>query len=294
MRHALTMVMAVFLAGCAQAPGGIGGRVPSDRSGAPTEPTQPVAVGTGDLTLRVLVVDDALRPIAGALVSINATGKSGTTGSDGIAFFTHVEPGVYLIGVNRSGYLPVRAAVTLGPEEESKPFAVVLSADHAAGAYVQVTKDDFYFYAAYKVGADGAPSPGAVSVIDAQHLDLPDGLPSWLQSEAFWEPRQPLASTLQISFRVCAGEVVGICQDINGTSGGSPVYVGTPGQALKDIGYAQDGDVQADVHPAYPPPGGAAVFVDQTVTVITHAFYGFDPPAGWRFSSDGDPVLPGG
>lgn len=38
--------------------------------------------------------------------------------------------------------------------------------------------------------------------------------------------------------------------------------------------------------------GGIGVVLEQRVTVYTHFFYGFLPPAEWRFSSAGAPDVP--
>ncbi|MHB1261962.1 MAG: carboxypeptidase-like regulatory domain-containing protein [Thermoplasmatota archaeon] len=38
--------------------------------------------------------------------------------------------------------------------------------------------------------------------------------------------------------------------------------------------------------------GGIGIVLEQRVTVYTHVFYGHLPPAGWRFSSEGNPPAP--
>jgi hypothetical protein len=40
------------------------------------------------------------------------------------------------------------------------------------------------------------------------------------------------------------------------------------------------------------PSGLVGASVEQEFTTYTHVFYGYTPPAGYRFSADGDPPAP--
>jgi hypothetical protein len=280
----LVLVVLVGLAGCAAQP-------PID--GAAHGGVQPEGSGSGTASILLVVVDEAIRPLAEAKVTLDDTGGTATSGADGVVRFVLLEARDYLVLVEKPGYLPVRTTLAAVRDPEHVP--IVLSAQAATLPYVQATKQEFYVYAAYHAGVDGVGALVGVTVIEGQAIDLPDGLPAWLQSEAFWEPRQPLGDRLQIRFWVCQPAVdgaVGICDTVDGNPGTSPVYVATPGKALADMGYVEDGDVASEVDPEYPSPAGLTVVADQPVDIITHAFYGFEPLAGWRFSSDGAPVVP--
>ena|SRR5688572_10162761 len=93
---------AVLLAGCAgeDAPA----RPPSALDDVDVQPT---AAGKG--AVAGLVVDDSIRPVVGASVSI-AGGEVATTDEEGVFILDALEPGLVIFAVSAEGFLPIQTS----------------------------------------------------------------------------------------------------------------------------------------------------------------------------------------
>src|SRR5690242_7115835 len=115
-----SVALALVLAGCADAKG------PAAASPAEDAPT-----GLG--VLKGVVVDDAVRPLDGALVV--ASGASGTlnatTGPDGLFTFEDLAPGVYLVEASKRFYSAAQATVDVheGVEAGTTKFQLMFQQD---------------------------------------------------------------------------------------------------------------------------------------------------------------------
>jgi hypothetical protein len=162
----------------------------------------------------------------------------------------------------------------------------------------------------------GAPTPCTqLGNLTADHnsLDIPvDGRPLWVQHETVWEATQSLGDQLHVF--VSGGQGGGLnatSAELNDTAGPSPLLtvlnttvlqgasIG-PGSTLTLAifagGMEQSGS-QVCVPRVEPATRGSCFWdtgatLEQEYRVYTHLFYGFTPPPGYRFSSDGDPVPP--
>jgi hypothetical protein len=127
----LAAVVALLLAGCAD----------------PAPPAAEGAAPAGLGTLRGLVVDEAVRPLAGATVT--ATGNSGTlngtTGADGLFQFDGLAPGVYLVEVTKATYSSHQQAVDVreGTEAPLAKFQLSFQADSVP--YANLYKYDGFY-----------------------------------------------------------------------------------------------------------------------------------------------------
>jgi len=87
----------LLLAGCA-------------KSAAPSAPG--VVLDAGRVALSGVVVDEAIRPLAGAEVNVTDVGVNATTDANGL-FLLPVPPGDHVLEVRRAGFGSVRQAVTV-------------------------------------------------------------------------------------------------------------------------------------------------------------------------------------
>lgn len=133
MRGAIAvLLLSAFLAGCTGAPS-----APAEvviESKPPEEITSDdtvAAVFTPSPKTRGhiagVVVDEAIRPIAGARVHLPGLDLERTTDRDGSFGFVDLHPGPYFITVNATGFRPAEAVLEVG-EEEFTRAKVVLTA----------------------------------------------------------------------------------------------------------------------------------------------------------------------
>jgi hypothetical protein len=93
----LLAVLALVLAGCASGDGGGGDEIPTQEV-----PELEVTSTTGGI--RGVVVDDAIRPIKGATVTVESTQQSVTTDETGLFAFSGLEEGNYFVKASHPLY----------------------------------------------------------------------------------------------------------------------------------------------------------------------------------------------
>lgn len=305
MRAALA-VLAIVLAGCLG--GGDG-------------PAEPEAATTG--VLHGVVVDQAIRPLAGANVTVglpDGTQRSDQTDLDGRWAFPGMQPGTYLVETALAGYFTERtpANVTVG-EADPLGVRVVLEVNHTILAAI-----DAYVF-------DGYLQCSATAVAVRQACDLDEalgpvcgGLPcgdlsedqfmavhgigragmAFIQSELQWDPSSDLGESLR-AVPGARDPESGAVQDFEGVEGPAPLIVQLSGEVATALGIGTGKDYAVRVFSSYrdgtaPPclpapagcPWGVGVAYQQRFSMVTHVFYGFVPPEGWQFGRDGLPPLP--
>ncbi len=306
---AAALLLVALLAGCSE--------------GKPDLAPEP-APTTG--TLHGVVVDAAIRPLAGADVRLEVAGAAAgnaTTGDDGLWAFPGLPEGSVLLYVDRPGYLPAQtvafvAAGATGSDGEG--VRVVLDVDPAKVAAIDAYSFDGYLQCSFTAvvaqqacDLDEAARPACdatgqcgqglsedrfLAVHDVGRANL-----TWLQSELQWE-----GSGLSSRLRAVPGArdpASGAIQDFEGVDGGAPLIVTLPGDVANALGIgagkqyalrAFSSSADGTTPPCLPSPAGctfgAGAAVQQRFTVLTHVFYGFAPPEGWQFGRDGLPPLP--
>lgn len=175
---------------------------------APDTSTAPTLSGVTATTggIRGLVVDQAVRPLAGAHVTL-AGGANKTTGADGLFNFTNLQPGDYFVQVVKPGYKSVQASATVKAGVVDPPVVkVLLEALSSAQPYLDFFKlDGFYECASsvavdtdtcdwvYRTGWDVAndtghqpPTPRSfMEYHNTQYIDVPADTYTLIQ-EGFW------------------------------------------------------------------------------------------------------------
>ena len=213
-----------------------------------------------------------------------------------------------LLKAHRFGFFDVQQSADVVAGVDNPPAVKVqMARDVRAVAYASVQKQDGYIVCTTSVVAVcGAPNVvsnlllcPALGVCLGNVTDDRFGLDffyepnaTWIQSEMFWDSTQALSTELNLEM-----ENLGDCEAdgdsyIEDTRGPSPIYntldsdevaKGTIGGACPIFHSVFSGQVAGT-------PGGFTV--QQRFSIISHSFYGYQPPDGWRFSVDGDAPAP--
>jgi Carboxypeptidase regulatory-like domain len=310
MRAAPVLVLAAMalalLAGCA------GKETPAAAT------TGPVAT-TG--SVRGVVVDAAVRPLGGVVVTLRANDRSTlvNTTTSGLFRFDNVPAGSQVIKAHLKGYLDVQVPVQVeAGVVEPLETKVTLTGDPS---YVKPYIAPFKFKGIMQCSAVvNAPQPAGRAAIAA--CDLPSqttgvpltqetftivhtldaGRPRFVQSELVWQANGPFANQLLLymdqknhtaTASVGAGGASTGYIELEHAAGPSPVVVHVAGADVNRLGMGYD--LQLRVFAWYQDPVPAGAVFQQDFVVYSNVFYGFSPPAGWTFSKDSTlpPVPPG-
>ncbi|HJQ92778.1 MAG TPA: carboxypeptidase-like regulatory domain-containing protein [Candidatus Thermoplasmatota archaeon] len=253
--------------------------------------------------IRGIVVDEAIRPVAGAEVTLRGAGEAVTASTEeGALGFDGLEPGTYFLKVSKPGYsdLQLSADVVAGVAE---PVPVKAILPRLAGYLPYVTVrvfDGFIECTTSFLVLCGAPN-----LLTGDNLTNDRYTWTWffepnatlMQAEMVWESTQSLSPTLYFEM-----EPSGDCDDgfFNRTEGESPIY------ATLNATQIEEGplDLECGIYfslfsghneplPRQPVTGwGIGATAQQRFTLYAHAFYDFLPTPGWRFTVDGEPAVP--
>jgi hypothetical protein len=118
-------------------------------------------------------------------------------------------------------------------------------------------------------------------------------VPSWVQSEMVWQSTQALGSDLTLEYSYTCDTNGGFYCD-HGVAGGSPLLLTASPKDIQTVGIGNATDVYIRVFnsAAASSMDTLGFTLEQDFVIYTHVFYGFAPPEGYRFSRDGEPVLP--
>lgn len=273
-----------------------------------------------------IVVDETIRPIAGAAVRVETTPPRDTLTNDAGEFgFGAVEPGTYIVEVLRVGYFPAKATVQVEAGVDRPPLVKLqLRVDAANQPYVQVFQFEGFLQCGINYLAVCGVGPFAGTLLCTQvgvcvgnitadefiAFHEIDGPPHWVQAEMAWESTQSLSEELSLlqSFGDRESFNQGfISGTLNRTTGPSPIYV-TVNRTVatnESVMLGVDNHLVPRVFSASipatrqcgPPPldGQCVSFgfaIEQRFTIYTHVFYAYEPPEGWRFTDTGDVPRP--
>ncbi|MFO1535405.1 MAG: carboxypeptidase-like regulatory domain-containing protein [Thermoplasmatota archaeon] len=292
------------LAGCAQ-----------QGSDVPHGAVAPTAT-TG--TVRGLVVDAGIHPLAGAAVTLRVADHStvANTSADGLFRFDGVPAGSHVLRVHRTGYLAVQLPVQIEPGV-AEPGLVRVALDPDP-AYRKPFLQPFKFSGLMECSAVvDAPAPVGRAAVAACALPgqtvgvsptqdsfiaihvLDSGRPDFVQSELVWTPSGPLADTLLLHMdqrnhsagppTVGAEGAQAGYTELASASGPSPLIVGVEGAGVNRLGLGND--LQLRVFAWFEEPVPVGVVVEQSFDLYSTVFYGFRPPMGWSIA-DGLPTVP--
>jgi hypothetical protein len=284
--------LALLLAGCSDPPA-----------------VDAVAAQAEAAALTGVVVDNAIRPVAGAQVRLPALDNGTTTAADGTFRFDGLAPGAVALEVSKPGYITATLTATVGgdlvrvqlePSPSGIPYVVALSFE----GFIDCGTSHF--------AACGAPDRGselACQNTGQCHGDVTNddfdveyaltGPPRWVQSEVTWSNTQPLGDTMFMIHFARSEEERARGTDGRGlgeVQGPSPLMGHVNGTVAgdEDIGIGSNlvigvygGPPSAIGCPVGNPPCYVGLVLQQRFRIVTHAFYGYEPPAGWLFSAEG-------
>jgi hypothetical protein len=220
------LLAATLLAGCS------GGADDDPAAGEVPEPDfEDLDLQVTDDTgiIRGIVVDEAVRPLGGAIVSTVATdGRNRTTTStpDGAFGLDGLEPGTYFLKVSKLGYRESQVSVDVVAGVREPPIVkVVLLVDPSEIPYVSAYQFDAFVACSFTMVLVSFAACGLVpeqtnnAFLVEYTVDKP---PQWIQVEAIWESTQALGSALSLSVTDFS---TGVQVGVNQTSGQSPIYV---------------------------------------------------------------------
>jgi Carboxypeptidase regulatory-like domain len=310
---ALAFVAAFVLSGCS------GGDSPPDEAQLEEQFDELDLQATATTgVIRGLVVDDAIKPVAGAKVVLNGVTQTATSDEDGLFGFQDLDAGTYFLQVSKNGYRPTQqSAEVLAGVADPAILKVLLQVDPSTLAYVEVHQYEGYlqcsFKAANQVFDPSWCDPAGATGLSANDDSMPwfpiTRQPDYYQSEMSWESTQPAGTglvTIQWAcnegdcgdddYRLCnvRGQSPLTCR-VNRTAslveGGGGVGIEEAEFGTENMGYM----VQMFANCFECVPGtvlGAGVVLEQRFQIYNHLFYGYEPPAEWTFLVDGAPPPP--
>ena len=287
------LLAGLLLAGCS-------GNDAKDTSSA-TEPTfdelgLTATSSTG--VIRGVVVDDAIRPVADAKVTLAGgetpgearTTDQGTFGFDGLA------PGSYFLKVTKAGFVDAQqGADVVAGVAEPDIVKVLLQADASSVPYVEAyTFHGFTECSTVVFGLCGFINDelGNVTQDNTQVRYPLSKVPSWVQSEMVWSSTQSLGGEFSLMYSWIDGScdaAIGYCD--HSVDGASPLLLAANPDDIERIGLGAD-QPELYIRTFTAPVEGTVVAgatIEQQFDIYTHIFYGYQPAEGWRFSS-GEPV----
>lgn len=295
----LAAVAALLVAGCSSGAGSGG------ETSGPTITVKPTET-TG--VIKGVVVDEAIRPVEGATVSLPAVGtdpaRSVTTNEDGAFGFEGLKPGVYFLSVYKVLYDRVQKAVDVvagvDPDPERiqirrlaglnpswTPYKLDGYYECAFTAIFITDSCDFGVRTAYdywKEPPAGSPPPvpppfprDPLGGANTQYIDVFGNIPTIIQ-EAFWDD-----TVAQMMITVDETPIDNACDCSDsyfGTSGmAAPTYArvdrgGGEGRLPENVTVASRGFI---------PFGAPEVVLAHKFVIITTLFTDYQPEEGWTF-----------
>lgn len=298
MRSLVPLVaVVVALSGCTG-----GGQPPSQTELQAIEALELEATATTGV-IRGIVVDEAIRPIGGAEVTLRGATEAVTATTEEGAFgFDGLEPGTYFLRVAKDGYTSVQqSADVVAGVAEPAPVKVLLPRLSGYLPYAsERVYDGFVECTTSFLVLCGLPN-----LLTGENLTNDRYTWTWFfepnatlaQFEMAWQSSQSLTPTMYFEM-----EPDGDCDDgfFNRTEGPSPIYATLNATQIEDGPLDQECGIYFSLFsghneplPRQPVTGwGIGVTLQQRFAMYGHAFYDFLPPAGWRFSVDGSPSAP--
>jgi hypothetical protein len=239
--------------------------------------------------IRGVVVDEAIRPLAGAKVTLKGetTGEA-VTGETGVFGFDDLAAGTYFLTIHKQGYADTQqSAEVVAGVAEPDVVKVLLTAQpgtlasfevyHFAGFLECNVVIPFFFFPC------DLPVYGPVGNDNFDEAFNVTGNVSWIHTSLVWKPTQPVGTELYMNVGTPDTEIVG--------------YTGGPSPQVVDIGDEDDLEQFTDSAVVIEVSGNgeqglAGAELQQGFDAYIVLFHNFTPPEGYAYHSDGDPVPP--
>lgn len=243
--------------------------------------------------IRGVVVDDALRPLAGALVSVTGVEQNKTTNDLGVFAFQDLEPGTYFLTASMVDYTTVQQSVeVVAGVDNPEAIKILLAAIPRATPFIEALNAMIFISGSGWVELPGVGGTGitvgGAGVLSSGNWNFeveiqPNGTVA--QTELNWDPTSPLGEN---------GRAAGGTYDGN-TGIDTAIVTGAAPLAIR--ANATEGEDTADnvyySFYAWASAGTPVGFAfNQQVDVFVHVFHNFLPNDGWLFSRDGEHPIP--
>ncbi len=289
---AVALLVALALAGCTQEGATLdAGSFVDESEFEGVEATATTGV------IRGVVVDEAVRPIAGAAITLAGDDPREATSSEAGAFaFAGLEPGTYFLTTTKIGYSSVQTSVDVVAGVQEPPITkVLLVADPTSTPFVTSATLDGFIECSVRTPAIGYALCEGIGNDNVVHDLALDGVPTFAQGELVWDSTQALGDELSFNWRK-----TGTDTDYIDTEGPSPLLLQANNTLLakNDVGTEQPlrSVIFSGHNPLTEPPGGilwgVGVQFQQKFTIYLHVFYNFEPQPDWRFTANGPPEVP--
>lgn len=239
-------------------------------------------------------MDEAIRPIVAASVSIPALNVSVQTDAGGRFAFEGLEPGAYVVQVRHLRYhmSTTTASVHSGP---ATSIQVVLAADGIIEPYVIQEADTLFVSSGFCVATycnkviNG--NNAATGVHDIAYFDIAPNA-TIVQVEVKWDATTPIGTDGILSCSGFAKTPGGDTASQRGSATGpSPLTVRVPGTWAVDDGNATLHLFTCSLSPANGDVP-ASTMMNQKAPLYLHSFYNFVPDANWTFIANGAYPVP--
>jgi hypothetical protein len=312
----LALLGSLLLAGCSG-----GGADPDPALDADFEDLGLEATSTTGV-IRGIVVDDAIKPVAGATVTLSGGAGTATTDEGGLFGFDDLPAQTYFLQVEKAGYRPTQQSADVVAGVAEPPIVkVLLQADASTLPYVVQHLYRGYIQCSFKVAnivfdaqsCDPAGLTGLSTNDDSSPWFAVTAKPTYYQSEMQWETTQATGAGL-VTIQLACDE--GDCGETDtnrlcNVRGHSPLTCrvtlnessdggegGGGGHGIDESGLGSDlmgytVSMYANCFECIPGTVlGLGVVLEQKFEVYNHLFYQYQPPEGWSFLVDGAPPSP--
>lgn len=256
--------------------------------------------------IRGVVVDPAIKPIAGATVVLNGVGETTTT-EGGLFGFDAVEPGTKFLSVAKVGYKPTQTSTeVVAGEAEPAILKVLLDPDPGSVPFYVQQHYTGFISCSYKAHttvfrASDCDPTGHLGYRDRDdsHPWFPiEAQPTYYQSEMIWKATQEFSKSLVTiqwacdadncgddDFRLCnvRGTSPLVCR-VTLTEGGGGGGVGIEEAELGTDHMGYEVSMFANCNPQCTVGvSGVGLALDQPFDVYNTLFHQYAPPADWLF-----------
>ena len=188
---AALLVAMLALAGCAGAGTGKDASVVQLGDGEQVELLQPETTEAGRGAISGVVVDEAIRPLAGVNVTLLGPQVQATTDDQGLFLFDGLAPGLYTLSAAAPMFLPVQTTAEAKVGETAK-VRMVLAADATPRPYHTVLKFEGFIEASFgalnQVYQLFVAEHTGIDVCQCQFYYQTESLPETQIIEVTWEP----------------------------------------------------------------------------------------------------------
>ncbi|MHB1260560.1 MAG: carboxypeptidase-like regulatory domain-containing protein [Thermoplasmatota archaeon] len=294
----------VALAGCGSPGSGESAGTPEGLDAPALEATATTGV------IRGVVVDDAIRPLANATVTVrgeSGADRTAVTGADGFFGFEGLAPGTWFVSADKPAHEGAQASteVVAGVSDPPVVKLLLVFLPSEAPFFTEIKVEAFVqcivpganlcaIINLYPCALAGYCQP---IVEDTSHILLYDHLvalartPDWLQTEVVWESTQSLSPALAIRYSAYSpADGAGLDERQDRVSGQSPLVIRMDPERLAEWKTGTEEGLSHEFfgHMEETSAVGSLGFVlNQRVTAFSHAFYGYAPSETWQFSVDG-------